>query len=200
MDRPQWGGEFVTALDPDDLGFAELTAPADPEPNATNIAVKKWELKLKDYEFNHKVREKASETAFTILLVQCSDQILSEMETYHNWPTIKSTMDVILLAQLIRTIMYTGTQTQSVTVSYVEAKISLLNFQQKPNMSNRRYFDTFKAKIEVYRQLGGEPGLNDARLRDQLIEDGHDPDSATIAQKKLWLRRAFQNNTWPLSS
>ena len=34
------GGEFVTALDPDDLGFAELAAPADPEPNASNIAVK----------------------------------------------------------------------------------------------------------------------------------------------------------------
>ena len=89
---------------------------------------------MKDYEFNHKAWEKASETTFAILLAQCSDQILSEMENYHNWPTIKSTMDVILLAQLIRTIMYTGTQTQSVTVSYVEAEISLLNFQQKPNM------------------------------------------------------------------
>ena len=28
------GGEFVTALDPDDLGFAGLTAPNDPEPDA----------------------------------------------------------------------------------------------------------------------------------------------------------------------
>ena len=34
------GGEFVTTLDPDDLGFVELTAPEDPEPNASNIAVK----------------------------------------------------------------------------------------------------------------------------------------------------------------
>ena len=96
------------------------------------------------------MREKASETTFAILLAQCSDHILAKMETYSNWPTIKSTMDVIDLAQLIRTIMYTGTQTQSVTVSYVEAEISLLSFQQRPNMSNRKYFDTFRAKIEVY--------------------------------------------------
>ena len=177
------GGEFVTALDPDDLGFAELVEPTDPQANATNIEIKKWELKLKDYEFNRKAREKASETAFAILLAQCSDQMLSEMETYHNWPAIKSGMDVILLAQLIRTIMYTGTQTQSVAVSYVEAEMSLLGFQQRPNMSNRKYFDTFKAKVEVYKQLGGQPGLNEGRLTDQLIEDGYDPDTATIAQK-----------------
>ena len=94
------------------------------------------------------------------------------METYATWGTIKAAMDVINLAQLIRTVMYTGTQTQSVAVSYVEAEHSILIFQQKPNMSNRKYFHTFRAKVKVYRQLGGEPGLNEARLRDQLIEDG----------------------------
>ena len=102
-------------------------------------------------------------------------------------------MDIIDLAQLIRTIMYTGTQTQSVTVSYVEAEVSLLSFQQKPNMSNRKYFDTFRVKIEVYKQLGGEPGLNDTQLRDQLIKDGRDPGSATIAQTAA-AKKSFKNN------
>ena len=32
-------------------------------------------------------------------------------------------------------------------------------------------------------QLGGQPGLNEGRLTDQLIEDGYDPDTATVAQK-----------------
>ena len=38
------GGEFVTALDPDDLGFTELTVPTDPEPNATSITIKSGNL------------------------------------------------------------------------------------------------------------------------------------------------------------
>ena len=104
------------------------------------------------------MREKASETTFTILLAQCSDQLLAEMETYPIWGTIKAAMDVIDLAQLIRTVMYTGTRTQSVALSYVEAEHSLLIFQQKPNMSNWKYFDTFRAKVEVYKQLGVSQG------------------------------------------
>ena len=44
------------------------------------------------------------------------------METYPGWATIKDNMNIIDLAKLIKTVMYTGTQTQNTDVTYVEAE------------------------------------------------------------------------------
>ena len=95
-------GEFLTVLDPENLGFSTLVAPEDPPDNAGNVAFKKWELKLKDYKENRKARTKASQSAFTILLAQCSDGLLEEMETYPGWAIIKDNMNIINLAKLIK--------------------------------------------------------------------------------------------------
>ena len=52
-------------------------------------------------------------------------------------------------------------------------------------MSNQKYLDLFRAKVEMIQQLGGKPGSNTNQLRAQLVEEGHDPDTATIDQETM---------------
>ena len=65
-------GEFRTAMDPENLGFALLIIPADPADTNNVMEVKKWEVAFKKYNDAVEHRAKATSQAFAIVLGQCS--------------------------------------------------------------------------------------------------------------------------------
>merc|ERR1719261_1105167 len=81
--------------------------------------------------------------------------------------------------------MYTGRASSKTTMTFIQAENALYSFRQGRKMSNAKYLEVFKARVEVYRHLGGEPGTTSARVSSQLTVNGHDPDNATEEQRSI---------------
>ena len=168
-------GEFMIAMNPDDLGFDVIVEPPDPDENGTQIEYEKWKTKYKNWDTLTTKREEASKAAFAIIIGQCSDVIKDKMKTYTQWDSIQTDMDIIELLRLIRTTMYSGTAHNKSTLTYIDAEQGLVNYKQTKNVSNSRYLEIFRNRVEVYTLFGGEPGMNTARVRAQLEANGIDP-------------------------
>jgi hypothetical protein len=70
------GGEFCTAMDPEDLGFTVLAPPADPIDENNAMQVKRWEIAYKTHNDATDRRAKATSQAFAIVLGQCSPTVI----------------------------------------------------------------------------------------------------------------------------
>ena len=67
------GGEILTAMDPDDMRFTELTDPSmnPPADNASFAAKETWRSEMKRYLDKSSLREEATKQAVVIVLGQC---------------------------------------------------------------------------------------------------------------------------------
>eukprot|EP00957_Ditylum_brightwellii_P044636 3384299-Ditylum_brightwellii.AAC.1 len=65
-------GEFISAFNPDNLGFSCIPYPADCDENASRIAFEKWKKRYNQAEDLTEKRKINSDKAFGIVLGQCS--------------------------------------------------------------------------------------------------------------------------------
>ena len=78
----QNAGEFLTAMNPENLGFEPITEPADPPDGASNIAYEKWKTQYRNWDTKSQRREEACKASFAIVIGQCSDTLKDKMKTY----------------------------------------------------------------------------------------------------------------------
>jgi hypothetical protein len=64
--------EFRSAMDPENLGFATLAIPPDPDDLTNVLMMEQWKMAYKHYSNATKRRTKATSQAFAIVLGQCS--------------------------------------------------------------------------------------------------------------------------------
>lgn len=185
-------GEFRNAMDPDDLGFKTILEPSDPDPNASQVELKKWETRYKKWDSLTNKREEASRAAYAMILAQCSDAVIDRMQTYSTWAGIQDREDVIALLELIRAAIYSGPATKMPTVSYMEAEDEVVCFKQTRRMTNSQYLEMFKGKVEVYEHLNGEPGTSAGRVTAQLVINSIIPEQATDDQISIARDQARQ--------
>ena len=177
-------GEFLNAMNLDDLRFNPLLKPQDPDDNATRVEFKKWDFSHKEWKELTTKRSEASKAAFAIVLGQCSDSIQDRLATYQEYNVIQRRMDVIGLLRLIRTCMYAGTAAKKPKLSFIDSKHDLLTFTQERKMTNAKYLETFRNKVEVFEHLGGEPGGGEHLINAQLRINGVNPNYDTPDQYK----------------
>ena len=158
------GGEFMQALDPDKLEFADNDEPTPPTDATDVVKMEKWKLQMRRWEAIETKRTEATRQAYAVVIGQCSRALRDRMETHNEWASIKDSTDIIELAKLIRKAMYSGASSKHDTVTFIEAEQELMRFKQGKNMSNAKYLEVFKAKVEVYEHLGGEPGTSKGRV------------------------------------
>ena len=103
------GGEFLTAMDPDNMGFTELTEPSlnPPADNASFAAKETWRSEMKRYLDKSLLREEATKQAVAIVLGQFSQTIRDRIKAAHIYQGIISNSDLIRLLGLIRESLYT---------------------------------------------------------------------------------------------
>ena len=96
-------GEFITAMDPDNLSFNDLPNPADAPPAATASMAEQeiWKLQLRQYGDRITQREEASRQAFAVVLGQCSQTIRDRITASPSWTVLKANTDVMGLLHLI---------------------------------------------------------------------------------------------------
>ena len=57
-------------------------------------------------------------------------------------------------------------------LSYLDAESEMITFHQGKRMTNIRYLEIFRNKVEVYKHMSGERGTCEARVNGQLIKNG----------------------------
>ena len=184
------GGEFIKALDPEDLGFEELNKLNDPPENVNVIRIEKWKTVHKNWNAKQLKREEANKAAFAIIFAQCSEGVRNKMKTHNEWRQIKDTLDTIGLANLIYKAMYLGTATESLTQKYLDAEVAMLNYRRGQQQSNLKYIEAMKSKVKVYEQMSGEPGISRKRIDACLERDNIVINQATHEQTEAAKEKA----------
>jgi len=170
------GGEFRTALDPEQLGFSPLAPPEDPVDENNAMQVKKWEIAYKAYNDAADRRAKATGQAFAIVLGQCSPTVIDRAKASPQWSLISNSDDLIGLLRLIRTSMYTGATSKNSMHSLIEARNKFYSFRQSSRMTNADYLRMFKGLVDAVEHLNGDLGTDHAVITERTLSSGGDPD------------------------
>ena len=168
-------GEFINALDPDNLGFEPIPYPADPDPLANRIVLKKWEDRYKEAADKERARKSVSEQAFSVILGQCSPAVRDRIQAQRIYAHVKADLDVIELLRLIRTSLYAGGTSKKTEQSAQEAVERLMMFKQGSRMSNARYLERFKELVEIVDHFGIPLGAAEDTLVAIIQETANDP-------------------------
>ena len=94
-------GEFLTAMDPDALGFQLLTDPLFPDDDADELELEHWKLQIHRIDERRAVQEEVTRQVFAIIKGQCSPTVVDRIEASHDWNTILQQHDLIALLNLI---------------------------------------------------------------------------------------------------
>lgn len=182
-------GEFMNAMNPDNLGFVPIVEPPDTVAT-TGVAYEKWKTLHRNWDMKTQRRDEGSKAAFAIIMGQCSDSLKDKMRTYDEWENIQANLTIIALLELIRTAMYSGTATSKSTLTSIEAELGLLNCKQSKKMSNSKYLEVFRNRVEVFILLGGEPGTWTSRVNAVLATDDVDAQAPTDDEKTAAAEKA----------
>jgi hypothetical protein len=171
--------EFRNAMDPDNLAFDVLTAPAIAD--ATNVMeMEIWKIEYKTYSEALKRRELLVGQVFAIVLGQCSPTVVDRLKSSATWDVINGGNDLMGLLRLIRTSMYTGATSKNPLQSLLEAQSKFLAFRQTSRMTNAEYLRTFTALSDQVVHLHGDLGTDQTYVTARIVEDGDDPTDAAI--------------------
>ena len=165
-------GEFINALDPDDLGFVALAPPAPPANPGDLVQLETWKLQLRRHDELQNWREDLSKQAYAIVKGQCSEGVLDRVMSNANYTQINNDTDVVALLGLIRESLYTGQTVQNPGHSLQEAEEKLAAFHQGARMTNHAFLEKFNGLVQILEHFGGEPGQDTARIRRKLAEQG----------------------------
>ena len=190
------GGEFQTAMDPDDLSFQPLIDPPFPDDDADELEVERWKLWIRCIDERRAVRDEVTRQVFAIVKGQCSPTMVDRIEASHNWSAIHQQHDLIELLTLIRRSLYTGATTRNPVHALRDAYNRYQSFQQGTRMSCSDYLREFKALVTTVQQLGGELGMEASRVREQLnndktVMDANNPTKEEEMRARNTAREAF---------
>ena len=183
--------EFRNAMDPDNLAFDTLTAPAMGDaPTLTDVEI--WKIEYKAFSEATKRRELLLGQVFAIVLGQCSPTVVDRLKSNATWDAINGANDLIGLLRLIRTSMYTGATSKNPLQSLLEAQTKFLSFRQTARMTNAEYLRSFTALSDQVLHLHGDLGTDQTYVTARIVEDGGDPaDMDTRATMTLTIREEY---------
>ena len=107
------GGEFITAMDPDTLGFQPLDGPVFADKDADELELERWKLRIRQIDERRAVRDEVTRQVFAIIKGQCSPTVVDCIEASHDWNTILQHHDLIALLSIIRRSLYSGATTHN---------------------------------------------------------------------------------------
>ena len=157
------GGEFINAMNPDNMGFTTLVEP--PDPDITNVlALEQWKNKMKRHDDLVQTRNEISKQAFAVILGQCSQSVQDKLTARPAFANVQATTDVMSLLDMIKTSLYAGATTKNQSQTSQEALENLMLFRQGARMSNARYLEKFNELVSIVDHFGMELGVESTRV------------------------------------
>ena len=175
----------------------DLTPPMPPAGENPSITIFEiYKLDLKDYCNNVLWHQENMGKVFPLVLNQCTTAVHDKLEASADWSGLNQDNDVMGLLQLIKSLLFKKTTTRQ----YMHSEEALHCFQQGPKMSCGEYQKKLIGLIEVYKHLGGEPGMMHRCIRQHVSEAVRErmdanpkymPDPGDLAAAKAAARSSY---------
>jgi hypothetical protein len=153
--------------------------PADVGTTATATDKRIWEKEIDEY-----VQRKAKLTSnckklYALILGQCTEHIISKLESLDDFKEIERALDVIKLMKAIKGVLYQFEGQKYEDEALHEAMKRFCLFNQNREMTNAKFLETFQTLVSVITECGGEIGHNPRGIIRALKEKGGGLASAT---------------------
>ena len=139
-------------------GDGKSTSTADP------ADLERHKLEAKTSHDEETALKRNLKRVFALILGQCSPTIRDRMEASPDWEAIDRDSDTLELLKLIQKSLCNQATTKKELHAQTEAETAFHRFTQGRHMTNSDYLDKFKGLTEVWKHLGGKPGVNDANI------------------------------------
>jgi hypothetical protein len=136
------------------------TKPADVGTTATTTDKRIWEKEIDAY-----VRRKAKLTAnceklYSLILGQCTEHMVSKLESLNDFKEIERALDVIKLMKAIKGVSYQFEGQKYEDEALHQAMKRFYLFNQNREMMNAEFLEMFQTLVSVITECGGEIGHN----------------------------------------
>ena len=143
-----------------------------------------YQAALKERSERVREIEQLNMTLYSVIWSQCSLTMQERVEANNDFEAINRNSDGIGLLRAIKNVAYQQISTAYKIDSINKALIKLITFQQTEWMSAATYADQFKAKRDVYIQVGGSDDASPGSLEFIAQEEGVDNvDDLTAEQR-----------------
>jgi hypothetical protein len=155
------------------------TKPDDVGTTARATDKRIWEKNIDAY-----VRRKAKLTAnceklYSLILGQCTEHMVSKLESLDGFKEIERALDVIKLMKAIKGVSYQFEGQKYEDEALHQAMKRFYLFNQNREMTSNKFLETFQTLISVITECGGEIGHNPTGIIRALKEKGRGLASAT---------------------
>ena len=148
--------EQLFVIDTPDDPAEEYSDSEDDEGNITQTAIMKvpyvdnkvFELELSSYVKRKSVLTSNVQKAYSLVLGQCTDLMLSKIKSSRNWDAIKLSQDVLALLNEIKNISFKFEEHKYKPLSLHLEKMNYYSFR-KANMSKSEYYHKFKNMVST---------------------------------------------------
>jgi hypothetical protein len=153
--------------------------PADVGTTATATDKRIWGKEIDEY-----VRRKAKLTAnyeklYSLILGQCTEHMVSKLESLDDFKEIERALDVIKLMKAIKGVSYQFEGQKYEDEALHQAMKRFYLFNQHREMTNAKFLETFQTLVSVITECGGEIGHHPRGILRALKEKGGGVSSAT---------------------
>lgn len=137
-------------------------------------------------------RDENLQTAYHLILGQCSNNVKSKLEALAAWEKISEKKDVLALLAAIEALMFTFESGQDPVCALIEAQKRLLTMRQVQAWSD--HLERYKALVGVVEHLQGHLGYSELEV-EQRVKAGLSKDDARTAVKQEYLGKLFLLNS-----
>ena len=133
------------------LALVNPTRPAEPA-TETAFTLEDWKSDNRTFREKMEVYESFRATLYSIVLGQCSTDLKIAIADTVAWPAIAAAQDGHQLLGLIRTLVFTQTDTRHILMTTLEAKSQFYGMQMEKDLTET--FEKFQSHMEVLNQMG----------------------------------------------
>ena len=160
------GGDVRWMLEREKLNT--LVPPASLETSTTDVDKEIFKVEVSRY-MKRRNRQRANlESAFTLILGQCTDLTCMQLEGLPNWDAVDDGSDVIKLLKTVKSLSHQTTNQKYHPLFLYMAKKSVRGLHQGPLMTNSQLVDNLKARVEAVEEIGVAVGVDAKLVEDEL--------------------------------
>ena len=95
------------------------------------------------------------ESELTLIMGQCTKLTRMQLEVLLTWESVDDISNVIKLLKMAKSLLHQMTSQMYHPLSLYLEKISVYGLQQGPHMTNAQLLEKLKARVEVFKDIGG---------------------------------------------
>lgn len=155
-----------------------------------------WQTAMKPYTIRRDELRSNLNSLFSVVWGQCSESVKTKLKSLDEYISKTKEDDVVWLLQQIKGVMDQFDTKQNGFLSALDAHSALLNYKQEHRQSNAKYFEKFKAYVDVFEYYGGSVTESTSLLTEDKFKTASPAEKAKAARDHT-LASLFLRNSDP---